>query len=646
MHIEDQALVYSGGGWKVDVTAVSGTDKVGKVDNYGDVMIEGVTGDGFDTTKTAGGLLGEFNLKTKTNTFDHLNRVYGQLYISGIAQKDILGKARKEYYEANHSGADNTGRQQMALPFYQYDIINDLEKDLVGAQTGVSLNHDGNRYNNGNVFRWNNATASFDHVRYGVVGDPTDYFIVPKLPKGGLPNGTALWMPDNSTTPKVFTGVPISDDVKDNYTRKLLSGAFSGSFGAGGGARNNYNGKYNTYFWDFISDKTPWDTTNGWGMNSYQLGNPFLTNIDLSLAHTSTDSDPNSDGNAITEIEGYYYYDAGGVKSSDRTQGTTYTDANVVIVKVSSTGILTGGKTGTGLTTKDNTPPVESVVFRPMQAFVMKLRSTPTNAPYLDFKSTRRFAQSARLFDKQYHVTAQGLAGSTTQHQLGVSLLDANGTEIGRTFYVVSNVFETGVEKGVSNQSRSPYTTIYTKEEVQSGGADNVNDIDLHINAANSVNFAGKEIPLIINSDRAAKLKFFLIEQGRNVADGKNLSNGKAFYIKKDNVLTKISDLDEVAITSGTYGLYYEKPNASVSSTNLLNGETFIGKKDSDFIVRFNKDWKSADVEVYTAAGQLIHAKSNVNTFSDYVLPIQANGLFLVKVKSEKGELVTKKIIK
>lgn len=95
--------------------------------------------------------------------------------------------------------------------------------------------------------------------------------------------------------------------------------------------------------------------------------------------------------------------------------------------------------------------------------------------------------------------------------------------------------------------------------------------------------------------------------------------------------------------------MYYDTPQGflGTSSTGSMY-QTVIAKKESDWVIRFAKDWKNADVEVYSAAGQLIHSRKNVSTSQDYIIPLysKANGLYIVKTTSDSGEVVTKKIVK
>ncbi|MFB0967149.1 MAG: T9SS C-terminal target domain-containing protein, partial [Cloacibacterium sp.] len=99
VHVQDKALVYSGGGVKLDGNA--------KVNTIGDFMVV-TSSQSFEVAPTA-----DFRLQYSSSS------VYGQLYIKGMPQANITGKVNKEYVDVKHG---NTGRQQVALPFYNYSI--------------------------------------------------------------------------------------------------------------------------------------------------------------------------------------------------------------------------------------------------------------------------------------------------------------------------------------------------------------------------------------------------------------------------------------------------------------------------------------------------------------------------------------------
>lgn len=624
VHIQDQALVYSGGGVKLDGTA--------KVTNIGDFMVVSPA-QNFEVASTA-----DFRLKYVSSG------VYGQLYIKDMPQTQITGKINKEYVDVVHGA---TGRQQVALPFYDL-AVTDLQAVLPYINITNSALTSTGRWNKRSVFKWNNATAAFDQLTSSltpIVGKPTDYYILSRRNF----DGTIAWdptltaeNPDASlagtitgspitaanTMKKIFKGVPVSD-VDVATTSVALSGSFNGSYGTGGAVKNQYNEKYNTYVDDpFVTDKWLGD----YGYNIYQHGNPFLTNIDLSLIKKGTTA--TDDENAISNLNGIFYYSSGIERGNT---STTYTSATGVKVTFDSAGDIVGGT-------------ANDLVIKPMQEFMIKLADN--SAQTLKFNNTRRFAQTARSEGTPYSVTAARVSSPrVVTKQLGVILLNANDEEIGRTFYVVNTDAVTGYAPNQARmQATSDNTSIFTKEEQLDGGADANTSYDLYINEANEDTFQGKLIPLVINNANAAKLKFFLIEGGNVIPDNNSLSNGKSFYFSDNGTYTKLNSGATVNVTNTnyTYGLYYNQPAGALGTSELLRGQTVVAKKGSGYVVRFNKNWKSADIDVYSVSGQLLHSAKKVSTSSDYQLPLvnSGNTVYVVKVKSENGEIVTKKIIK
>ncbi len=91
-----KALVYSGGGVKLDGTA--------KVSTIGDFMVVTHFSQSFEVAPTA-----DFRLKYSCLLF------MGNCILKVcLKETNITGKVKKEYVDVKHG---NTGRQQVALPF-------------------------------------------------------------------------------------------------------------------------------------------------------------------------------------------------------------------------------------------------------------------------------------------------------------------------------------------------------------------------------------------------------------------------------------------------------------------------------------------------------------------------------------------------
>ena len=621
--IQPQTLFYNGGGLQTAGTAV--------VNNSGNVMLNGATSDLLNLASTA-----NFNLRLATTSS------YGQLYVTGIPQNNITGTVNKEYTSDFLNGP--TGNQQTGLPFYNFtttQLVNAFGAGNLNV-TNITNNSSG-RFNIASVFWWNNAKARFDQVAnggtaYDAAGNPSTSFISPMtyyiLPRRKA-DGTFFWTP--TTDKKTFSGTPASDLTTSNV-QMALAGGYTGGFGVNGNGSNYFGEKYYSYLDDPFRSKTP-NWSADYGLNLYQLANPFLTNLDLKFIARTDDVNLGSDGNYITNLEGVAYYGNSNV-NWNVTAGSTYPSAAVILKALD--GYFQAGD-------------VKSTMIKPMGAFIVKLTSNASQT--LNLTRTRRFNATSRLLGTDYSVTANKSASGTEGidpdkivKQVAVVMYDLDGYELDRTYYAVSPSATNGFSSLATLQAYSGDRRIYTKEERFDGGLDYNYSDKLYINEANEVSFKSKQIPLYIDyANQPYQLKFELYEKGERVTDG--LSNGNSFYIKNaEGQFVKIVDGESISMSGSqqNLGLYYEMPESGTLGTdNATRSQTIIAKKDSEWVVRFAKDWKNASVEVYSAAGQLLNSKSQISTSSDYSIPLnyQAKSVFLVRATSDKGEVVVKKII-
>ena len=615
--VKDGALVYSGGGWQ-NATA-------GNVTNEGDIMVVGTIADNdvFNIAADA-----EFSLKFISQS------AYGQLYINGIPQSKITGEVRKEFLTEYNTG--ETGWQQQALPFSKYSVEKLQEQLGYILQISSTALTTAGRFNAGSVFRWNNVGARFDQVLtgYATVGKATDYYIIPKKAK----DGAAGW---NVTEQKVFRGIPVSDVVgadNQNVTNALpLAVTNVKNFGSGGTGINAYREIYNTYLDDPFVSKTVasnWTASGNYGKDLSQFANPFLTNLDLSSITSTDNVSGDNDGVALSNVLGIAYYTSDAL-SWTPTAGTTYDSAKKVIA------LTSGGKFTSG--------DVNKAMLKPMQEAMIKFSVPQTSVQNLNLNNTRRFSQTPRTASN-YSVAGRSAYRNTADvvKQVAVVLYNIAGNEITRTYYAVSPNSITGYTSDLHMQAYTNNYPIYTKEEKVDGGEDLNQSYQLYINEANENDFKGKKLPLYVAYTEPATIKFELYNDGVRVADGESLPNGKSFYIENNGTITSIKDGSSMPLSGSSYGLYYDSPEATLGTGVANKNQTLIAKKDNEWVVRFATGWKKAKVEVYSAAGQLIHNADNVSTSSDYVLPLNSNvaGLYLIRTTSDSGEVVTKKIVK
>lgn len=629
IHIDDTAttyvsegtLVYSGGGLQ--------TRGNGIMDVHGNVMVEAQSGDALRTITTAGGAkIDGGNIVLRLNDpSNYATSTYGQLYINGLTQANTTGVVSKEFRTDRH-GTSNSYFQQIAMPF-SGKVLSSLSTEL-----GKSFNT--SRYGNP-VLKWDNTNAVSNHFTNlaSATNDPTGYYML-KSNNNDLNTATPpVSLPTIAPTPtgSVFTinGQP--------YTALAapitLQNGGNVNFGPNGSNNNSYNEKYYTYLDDsFEFTTTPWAGT--FGKNFYQLGNPFLTNLDLSrIGYVENGSV--TDGNNVSNIWGIEY-----------NPGTVVT-------------LPSGATYATGCQVQTFDPsgvPVGDIglIIKPMQSFKIKLRDNTIQT--LNFNTLRRFNGTVRAAGTDYSVVAAKTSNGTVK-QLGVIGLDANGKEIARTYYVVSPTFSTGHQTSVATsvQASAGRNMIGTFEEAVNGGYDN-NYLNywLYINEANETNFKGKNVKLVnYYPDQVKSYKFEIRENAEPIANGAHaLSSGIGFYYKTPNGTVQQAKQGEViSVTGNEYDLYYGEPSNIVLATiekpkTAPKTLVIYDPAITNYIVRFDPNWKKADIEVYDMSGKLVISKKAVDTSRDFVIELdnKIKNSYIVKVVSDKGEIVNTKILK
>ncbi|GAA5094341.1 hypothetical protein GCM10023210_25900 [Chryseobacterium ginsengisoli] len=627
-YVSEGTLVYSGGGVQ--------TRGAGIIDVHGNVMVEATAADGFKTITTGGGnKLDGGNIVLRLNTpgtYD--SSTYGQLYINGIPTSGLTGIVSKEYRTAKNGSGNYF--QQIALPF--------AGKAYSSLSTELAKAFSPTRWTQNEVLSWNNATVVSNHVtnlanttpaapNYYMLGSKNDNLDL-STPPATLPTIAP------TATGSVYTlnGAPVRSE--DLAAVSLQNAGASVTFGTNGNNTNQYGEKYNSYLQDNF------DLTNGlftgtYGKNIYQFGNPYFTNIDLSrIGYTEAGGPGNvSDLNNISNIWGVKY------------------SAGTVVTYAGGGTFTTGAFTQTyDPSTKIPTGDINALVIKPMQTFVIKLRDN--TAQTLNFSTLRRFASTARAATTDYTVTAaKGIPG--TVKQLGVIALDAAGKEIGRTYYVVTPNGTTGHQNTSATTIQAAATggdAIGTFEEAPNGGYD-YNNVNywLYINEANEFNFKGKNVKLVTYSPSVVKsYKFEIRENAELIADGAHaLSSGIGFYYKAPNGTVQQAVQGTVIPVAGTeYDLYYGEPSNVVLAANETKAPSrtlvIYNPAIDNYIVRFDPNWKKADIEVYDMSGKLVISKKAVETSKDFVIELdqKIKNSYVVKVVSDKGDIVNTKILK
>ncbi|CAM3075805.1 T9SS C-terminal target domain-containing protein [Chryseobacterium flavum] len=621
MYVSEGTLVYSGGGVQ--------TRDNGILDVHGNVMIEGGLGDSFKTIDAAGAdKTNGGNIILRLNTpASYETSTYGQLYINGLSQSNITGIVSKEFRSKKH-GDNSVSKfyQQVAVPFYG-KALSSLSTEF--GKTFNTVRRSGNE-----ILKWNNTNAvADDFANLNITtSDASGYYML-----GSLNNNL-----DTSNPPAgVYT---LNGRPNASFTSAVnLQGAGTPNFGTGGNNVNGYNEKYNSYLQDqFEASVSPW--TGTFGKNIYQFGNPFFTNLDLSRIGY-VENGGVTDGNNVSNIWGVRY-DPGVVTVG--SGGNAY-----------STGALIQTFAPNGIPVGD-----VGLIIKPMQTFVLKLRDGSSQS--LNFNTLRRFKETVRAAGTDYDVTAArtvqpGKNGTGTVKQLGIIGLDVNGKEIARTYYAVSPTFTTGHQTSAATSVQATLSSadmIGTFEEALTGGYDPnyTGQYWLYINEANENNFLGKNVKLVnYKTDKVKSYKFEIRENGELIPAGAHqLSAGIGFYYKASNgTVQQAKQGQTITVATSSYDLYYGEPNNSTLATKDKENtpsRTMVvyNPQVTNYIVRFDPNWKKADIEVYDMSGKLVLSKKAVDASRDFIIELDGSikNSYIVKVVSDKGEVVNTKILK
>jgi len=618
MYVSKGTLVYSGGGIQMKGT--------GTVENHGNFMVVGSTADSFKTvdasdidkneTNGGGNFINKLNEEASyASPGVSPSYTYGQLYISGIPQSNITGIVDQEFRAVNHGTY-----QQIGLPFY--------DKTASTLSTELNKTFSDTRYSQNEILTWDNTNVVSKNVstssKIGITNAATAYYML---------GGAGL---DVSNTTRVLKGRPLTD-IGTSVT--LQGAGATVNFGTNGNNQNQYNEKYNTYLQDgFDFPGGAWQGT--YGKNLYQFSNPFMTNLDLSKI--AYDESGTGDGVNLTTVRGVRM-EVSGVISS-QTGGTVSSGYKFIT--------FAGG---------DPIGDVEMQMVRPMGTFVVKLDDNSAVSPdnVLNFANLRRFNYTPRANGTDYNVAANKNTTTNTGSvkQLGVIALDINGNEIGRTYYVVYPDGTTGHSNNAKAQvSASSSNIVGTFEEAPTGGYDYnyTSAYWLYINEANENNFLGKNVKLVNYSSNIKSYKFEIRENAQLVNAGTHqLSSGIGFYYQApDGTAMPAVQGAVIPVTGAEYDLYYgepervlatEKAGATPSRTMVIYNPAI-----TNYIVRFDPNWKKADIEVYDMSGKLVISKKAVNTSTDFVIELDnaIKNSYVVKIVSDKGETVNTKILK
>ncbi|WP_304342966.1 T9SS type A sorting domain-containing protein [Chryseobacterium koreense] len=624
LYVGKNALVYNGGGLQVKDTGV--------LENHGNIMVVASdavndvlrtlngTNDKLEGSSSGGTIINALNEPTAYSTWNTNSSAatpaytYGQLYVQGIKQDNIKGIVDQQFRSPNHGAY-----QQFSMPFYGKTA------STLSGELGKVFNTQ--RWSQNEILVWNNDHIVFDNLPSisTVLGSatyaPYSYYIL---------GGKNL---DVASQTRTVKGVPVSDVT---YFSRTLSGAGAGiNYGTNGNAINEYNEKYNTYLGDSFaySRGSIWDGTD-YGKNMYFFANQYLTNLDLSNLNVVTDPDyvPNINGIRLEPTNVQYQPNVGG---------------SIVGFKfvTNVNGVWTGD--------------TDYLMIRPMGTFMIKLLNNSVT-PTINLANLRRFNYYSRNTGTPYSVGANRGASNGTVKELAIIGLNANGGEVARTYYVVYPNGITGHSSDTKAQVTAGSTNLLGtyEEDPINGGYDNnyTSSYWLYINEANEDNFRGKNIKLVKYSGDIVSYKMQIKENGELIPDGEHLlSSNDGFYFKGIDGVTQPVNQNMVLAAGGAstqaYDVYYGLPSGVLANGQVaIPSRTVIAYNPSidHHIVIFDPNWKKADIQVFDMSGKLIFSERGISTSMNYTINLMnnLNNVYLVKIISDKGEIVQGKIIK
>lgn len=651
MHVDDTAKIYVSNGTLVYNGGGLQTRGTGNIDLYGNMMVVGNTTTGNDVLKTidTGGAdkTTGSNIVIRLNSGTPATAQYGQLYITGISQANLTGIVDKEYANTKHGAY-----QQIGIPFFN--------KTFASFNTELGGVFNETRWAGKEILKWDNTAMRFDGSQIPSApitgmspGLAMAFITTPALATSSAASSTSADRTAYYTvgtggstgtgydpaTMKTLKGKPYADDVT---TVTLQPAAVPVNFGVAGNNRNIYQETYNSYIGDPFNGLGFYAAS--FARNLYQFSNPYLTNLDLSFIgynEPGTTTDLNNISNilgiAVDPQNVTYNYATGGTSQYLETQKVTFDP-----------------------TSKKPTGNFNTLIIKPLNTFKVKLRDNTSQT--LSFSNLRRFAYTPRT-DDNYSLTAQkNTTNNSGIKQLGVIALDANGNQIGETYYVVAPQFTTGYVSDPSISSVQAVTSttnamIQTFEESVNGGIDPnySSSYRLYINEANETNYLGKRIDMNIYGTNVASLKFELRDDTVLVPTNTHiLSGGKGFYynVGTTGAAVQIKQGDIIPANNPNFGLYYGTPQTN-GSLNTVDANTktrtlITYNPDIDHhIVRFDSLWKTASVEVFDGSGKLVISEKSVKTNSDYVIKLDSTikGLYIVRVVGNEGTIVNGKIL-
>lgn len=640
--VNPNTLVYFGGNLTLNNAVTA--EKV--VENAGNIKVNGNFANAGDATG-----------KNFISTWTAENN-YGQVIINQASTVQHLAMEKGKISPASFEWG------QFSIP-YSFATANDAMNALFGTNYVQS-----SRYYS-SMMTWDNTDKpEFDHLLSATPMSPGDYVILNlKYYSGGIRG----LMENTSSNKLVYPGLPTNGEFSKAIKTSIYP---AGDWNEWKELKNNHNERYRTYIDDKIRQNGTADVN--YGKYHYQFGNPYTSNINLAYIGRADGYD---DGNHITNL-------AGVARLSKVVwtplSGNVTSESNMFIAKYDNTNHMWSGS-------------ADALIVKPFEPFIIILDDAAAGdsrvinfsdklktfamapgvvvnpaapvAPRLGDDNAMETAEGDVAEDRVHNNNSMAASFSTKKYFYQAELMLYNQADEftgNKAFVVATNM----AKNGVPNKLESEYsdfanrTGFYLAQERANGTVVEESDRKMHINTI-ALNYTNKPIPFFFNRKAGdnetyvvkANLYFHDIFSKLTESDF-NFQDGNSFFFHdsvEDVLLPITTDFSYNIQASGEnltnrYQVYWNAvPTADkeLITEELIAESTIIYKDKATHKVRFNPEWTLANtLKVYDLSGRKIMEYFNVKTDADFEIKLPTNGIYVVKIESNTGDVYTQKIVK
>lgn len=552
------------------------------------------------------------------------NNKYGQLIING-SNTSTQGRLTMQKKSVK---ATDIQQYPMSIPYQ--GSVETISNSFIGTnfRGNCALNQPCTQRGWMTLFIWNNQKIVNDAVVTGSMISPGSYYLLNIIPNTGL---NTFFDGDKKIT---YRGIPAPENVSfSNLTTVIPNTGFSStdfatkSYSNWRMLRNQYNEQYYTYLGKNEEDLA----SKTFGKNMFRFGNPYTSNINLSIVTNWLSFNAGSitkDFELIKLTPGYTHTwnDRTG-SSHNSTDGSQYLKATYV------NSVWAGS--------------AEAVLVRPFEMF--RLKFNPTDDKLVNINV--HLGSNIKTFNQTASAPVTPIPRSSNEfYQLEIALVDQENNILSQLAYLsASNQFETGAN--INPNSGSKMSLL---EEDTTG--DIIYNAETLINTFNT-DYIAKPLHLILYSlddGKEVSLKFNLKENNIFDENIPNLSNDNSFYIydKLNNTYSKIDSSTEVKFNydknlSDRFTFYWKNTPDNLGIDDLNKSETTIVYKynNNSYKIRLDKSKSLANLEIYNLTGSKVGFQSKVNTQTDTNLTFPTTGIYIVKVVYNDGSTKSLKVL-